>query len=291
MMNHPYIDKLVTIPIDYDLVLKSDYYLIFEGIIEANEDAKRINAYDLFSQYFGFHGKIPKEKKIPVLGLSKEHLDKQKKLLDEHKKKFNVPQNFPTVGLGLRASHIIRSIPPVILHHIMHLLMERGIFVCLIGGEGEREIADQLPLSQHQLCFQGFRNSKDFRDTIALMSMIDGYIGPDSSPIHMAAAFGKPIVGVYGPFPSALRMAYYPNASGIDIDIACGPCFMHGIETCDYSDPNTKEPICMNSHNPELIVKEMILHLQAQANQKNKLTELQTNSDQECQEIIRSNQV
>jgi ADP-heptose:LPS heptosyltransferase len=268
MMNHPHIDKLVALPIDYDLVLNSDYYLIFEGIIEANEDAKRINAYDLFEQYFGFHGKISKEKKIPVLGLSLDHLQKQRSLLEEHKKTHKLPEKIPMVGLGLRASHIIRSISPAILHHVMGLLIQRGILVCLVGGEGDKEVADQLPLSQSPMCFHAYKNSKDFRDTIAHISLIDGYIGPDSSPIHMAAAFNKSIVGIYGPFPSKLRMGYYNNATGIDIEIACGPCFMHGIETCDYSDIQSKEPICMNSHQPELIVQEMLFHLKISSNKE-----------------------
>lgn len=261
VMHHPNIDKLVPLPIDYELLEKADYYLMFEGIIENNEQAKHTNAYDLFEAAFGFTGKISLEKKRPVLGISPDHLKVAKKMFSDFRKKDADGQDIPIIGIGLKASHIIRSIIPPHIHQMMGILIQNGVMVALIGGQEDKDIGNMLPLAGHPMVLQCYKHSKDYRDTIAHISQLDGLIGPDSSPIHMAAAFEKPVVGVYGPFPSALRMKYYKNASGFDAKPMCSPCFLHGIETCDYSDSHSKEPMCQHMHNPELIVKEMLLLL------------------------------
>lgn len=271
MMNHPYVDELVGLPIDYELLLSADYYLMFEGIIESNEEAHHMNAYDLFEKAFGFQNKIEKDKKIPVLGLSTEHEKKHRALLADFLNKFPTQnqQNPLVVGIGLRASHIIRTIPPGIIDYMIKILLSNGCAVSLLGGQDDYEVVQSLPSAMDKRVFHAYKYSEDYRDTISHISMIDGVIGPDSSCVHIAAAFEKPVVGVYGAFPSRLRMPFYKNASGFDVKIACGPCFLHGIETCDYSNVQTKEPFCMYTHRPEVIVEEMLTILNAKSNAPN----------------------
>lgn len=251
MMNHPHVDKLLPLPIDFELVQRADYYLMFEGIIENNPRARQVNAYDLFAESFGFQGKM--RDRLPVLGLSEDHVSAAEKMLAA------VPgPKGPVVGVGLRASHIIRSIPPPVLDGIIGLLLQQGCAVALLGGKDDRDVVQQLQHRDHARVVHQYKGARDYRDTIAMVSLLDGVVGPDSSVVHMAGAFRKPVVGVYGPFPSALRMPYYVNASGFDVSLACGPCFLHGIETCEYSDVQSKEPMCMYVHRPDIIVNEML---------------------------------
>jgi ADP-heptose:LPS heptosyltransferase len=262
MMDHPHVDKLVTIPIDYELLEKCDYYLMFEGIIENNHQARGVNAYDLFQNAFGFSGRF--SDKNPCLGVSKAHLNKQNDLLSKFLAKRGYERSkISVVGLGLRASHIIRTLPVSHIRAVAQSLASAGCVVSLIGSPSDRDVANQLGMADHPMVFHQYENSGDYRDAIAHISEIDGLIGPDSSSVHIAAAFGKPTVGIYGPFPSRLRIAYYRNCSGFDINIACGPCFLHGVETCEYSDSASKETACMHSHNPSLIAEEMLNLLSA----------------------------
>lgn len=270
MMDHPYIDKLVSIPIDYDLYEKADYYLMFEGIIENNPDAHEINAYELFRHAFGFTQKIPDNELIPILGISEIHRKKHVALLEkfytslgknyDHQLKF---QNPPLINIGLRASHIIRSIPPQILDKIIEILLSKGLFVSLVGGPEDKDIGKMLISAKDSRVFHMYQHCNDFRDSIAHISLSDGMIGPDSSCLHIAAAFEKKIIGAYGAFLSELRVKHYKTTSAFDIKMACSPCFLHGIETCEYSDIVTKEPLCMNQHIPEVIVEELICLLEA----------------------------
>jgi ADP-heptose:LPS heptosyltransferase len=254
MMNHPHIDELIQLPIDKKYMDEADYYLMFEGIIESNEEAHVKNAYDLFSERFGFT--LKEEDKLPILGLTQKNLESAKLLFANNDPSIDSRK---IVGLGLRASHIIRSIIPKNLHEIMSMLIQNDIRVALIGSKDDADIVNMLPLANHPLAIHCYKYSEDYRDAIAQISLLDGLIGPDSSPIHIAAAFKKPIVGVFGAFPSELRMKYYLNATGMDARLPCGPCFLHGIGTCEYSHPHSKEPMCMHIHKSEIIVKEMLM--------------------------------
>ncbi len=67
--------------------------------------------------------------------------------------------------------------------------------------------------------------------------MLSLIIAPDSSFVHIAGALGVPIVGLYGCFPSLLRMKYYKKAIGIDTNVPCAPSFTHGHAPCYRGDP------------------------------------------------------
>lgn len=260
MIGHPHVDKLVSLPIDYELYESADYYIMFEGIIEGGGDAHRVNAYDLFQRRFGFEDKFSGADKRPVLGLSKEHVTKYESAMSKLFERLGGKR--PVVGLGVRASHIIRSAPLGVLMGIIQELVNRGIVVNLLGGQDDSEVVGRLPGMDHPLIVHGYRAATDFRDTIAQISLCDAVIGPDSSCVHIAAALDKPIVALYGAFPSHLRVAYYRRCTAFDVRIKCGPCFLHGIETCDYSN-EAKEPACMHQHQPEAIAREALILLQS----------------------------
>ena len=67
---------------------------------------------------------------------------------------------------------------------------------------------------------------------------MDCFIAPDSMFIHIAGALGIPVIGIYGPFHSNVRMKYFKNAVGIDIDCGCSPCFKHGHHPCPKGNPS-----------------------------------------------------
>jgi hypothetical protein len=50
--------------------------------------------------------------------------------------------------------------------------------------------------------------------------------------IQVAGALGTPLVGLYGPFPSEVRMKYFKNAIGLDPSAVCTPCFKHDFRGC-----------------------------------------------------------
>ena len=65
----------------------------------------------------------------------------------------------------------------------------------------------------------------DLRSLGALINACDLFIGPDSGPIHMAGALGKPIVGTFGSTPVAARLNHYEGAVGVTADLPCIGCW------------------------------------------------------------------
>lgn len=77
-------------------------------------------------------------------------------------------------------------------------------------------------------------------------------IGPDSGFLHIAGISKTPIVGLFGPFPSKLRLSHYLNAIGIDAHANCAPCFRHfPVSFCKFGCSESK---CLSTIKPQQII-------------------------------------
>ena len=61
--------------------------------------------------------------------------------------------------------------------------------------------------------------------TGSLLAEMDLVIGNDSGPIHMAAALGVPVLGIYGPTDPAKTGPYGPKSRTLVAEGPCRPCF------------------------------------------------------------------
>ena len=96
---------------------------------------------------------------------------------------------------------------------------------------------------------------KSLKDILIMINSFKVVIGPDSGMLHLAGISNTPSVGLFGPFPSDLRISCYLDAIGIDAKTDCSPCFKHfPINFCKYS---CGEGLCLNSIKPEQIVEQV----------------------------------
>jgi ADP-heptose:LPS heptosyltransferase len=100
-------------------------------------------------------------------------------------------------------------------------------------------IISALPQAKQVHAVNASRDLPSLAQAVALIGELDLVIGPDSSMLHVAAAHRVPLIGLYGPFPSDLRLRYYKNAIGIDSVTLCEfargkykSCFEHGDGIC-----------------------------------------------------------
>ena len=81
---------------------------------------------------------------------------------------------------------------------IVKHLLSTDRFVCLLGGDGDEEIAFNKELessfSQAVMYLTGETNSHQWS---ALLSEIDLLVAPDTGCVHVARALGTPVVGLY----------------------------------------------------------------------------------------------
>lgn len=96
--------------------------------------------------------------------------------------------------------------------------------------------------------------SKEFSilETIKLVNTLKLVIGPDSSMLHVAGICNVPAIGLFGPFPSDLRIKYYNKMIGIDGKSDCSPCFRHNPQA--FCKLNNGQGVCLNSISPQLII-------------------------------------
>jgi ADP-heptose:LPS heptosyltransferase len=140
----------------------------------------------------------------------------------------------PFVVLHIGAGNRFRYWGTDNLARLVRLLGEApGGRVALIGGAedkaAEAEILGKVPGT---LSFVG---ALDLAETAELIRQSAVFVGPDSGPMHIAAAVGTPVVAWFGPTVPANFAPWKPagGARIIEKDLDCRPCRQR---TCVHGD-------------------------------------------------------
>ena len=103
-------------------------------------------------------------------------------------------------------------------------LLTQKYDVCIVGGPGEQALLDEV--LQHADTTPLLASTALSLDEFsALCSRADLFVGNDSGPIHVAAASGTFVIGLYGPTsdaysgPRTLRKYIFEETS-----VSCHPC-------------------------------------------------------------------
>ncbi|EGB13424.1 glycosyl transferase family 9 [Pseudodesulfovibrio mercurii] len=98
-------------------------------------------------------------------------------------------------------------------------------------------------------------DDRPLREALAIFSLCDVVICPDSSFLHVAGALGIPCVALFGPTSAEQRTKHYPSVDYIDASdtIRCVPCWRNEYSPCTLS--GTKESQCMKAIRVEDILK------------------------------------
>lgn len=224
----------VAMPLEKSMMDRYDYVLFFQGIIEGNPEAEQKNAYDLFKGAFYL-----------------EQLDDPLPRVHVEEKSRNMARDFVNktrngkeykVGIQVSPSLPARAVPPQLFIDFVTYLPD-DFMVFFIGGKKQYHeidlIINSLPQQQQQQAVNASRDLPTLAEAVAMIGEMDLVIGPDSSMLHVAGAHKLPLIGLYGPFPSDLRLRYYKNAVGIDSMTLCEfargeyrSCFEHGEGVC-----------------------------------------------------------
>jgi ADP-heptose:LPS heptosyltransferase len=74
------------------------------------------------------------------------------------------------------------------------------------------------------------------RETCALLSLCRCLVSGDSGPLHLAAAVGAPVLGLFG--PTTREWGFYPAGERdlvLERPLPCRPCSLHGRHSCPRS--------------------------------------------------------
>jgi heptosyltransferase-2 len=105
------------------------------------------------------------------------------------------------------------------------LISECDADVIFFGAPGEKEIAAQIcsSMKSHAISMAG---ETSMRDLVALFSGCSVFIGNDSGAMHVAAAAGLPVIGIFGPTDPEGTAPVTPQFTLMREVVSCSPCFL-----------------------------------------------------------------
>jgi ADP-heptose:LPS heptosyltransferase len=110
-----------------------------------------------------------------------------------------------------------------------------GATVFLLWGPGERGLAEQV--KRHMQRPGHLVPEMGLPALAAFLRGCDIFIGGDSGPLHLAAALGVPVLGLYGPSDPVRNGPFRDTDRVVTIAEPCGPCYKR----------HCARPSCMDS--------------------------------------------
>ncbi|MDR1124007.1 MAG: lipopolysaccharide heptosyltransferase II [Elusimicrobiota bacterium] len=116
---------------------------------------------------------------------------------------------------------------------ITRLERELGVISVIVGGSKDIDLGEQVSrLSDaHPVNLAG---KTTLSELMALMKHFKLFVTNDSGPMHIAAAFGVPVLAIFG--PTTKELGFFPYGEGnrvIEVKgLPCRPCALHGGKKC-----------------------------------------------------------
>jgi len=104
------------------------------------------------------------------------------------------------------------------------LQREYGVGVVLIGGQSEVAFAHQVCAATREK-LTNLSGKTTLRDLIGIFSRARLTMGPDSGPMHLAAATGVPVISLWGATSPIRSAPWSSEAFVLQGPAACSPCY------------------------------------------------------------------
>lgn len=105
-----------------------------------------------------------------------------------------------------------------------------GARIVVFGGPAETEIAADIERDLAGKCLN-LAGQTGMRELMALIRRCNFLVSNDSGPMHIAAAFGVPLVAVFGPTDHATTSPFCDRAAIVRKPVECGPCKLRECPT------------------------------------------------------------
>ena len=168
-------------------------------------------------RHFGIDGKT----RQPQLFTTVEETDRVALLLHQHGVQ---PSDF-LIGInpGAAFGSAKRWYPERFAEVARQLTGEWSAKAIVFGGPGETDIASAIEQQLGGVCLNVAAKTS-VRELMALISRCNFFITNDSGPMHIAAAFGVPLVAIFGSTDYATTSPYSNKSIIVRKEIDCAPC-------------------------------------------------------------------
>lgn len=211
-----------------------------------------VNRIDMFARLM----KVELDDRKVDVALDQHNVSKVKKLIKYSSK-------FKYIGIQASCTSNLRTIPPQYIPELASKLTKIRNLKVVIFGRSEfwhgRIPAVDLRAIKGRKIINLMDKMENAGDLIALCSIVDYLVAPDSSAIHIAAALYKPCLALFGNIDPYLRTHYYPTVKNLypSGELECIPCWDFQNPCIYYkSKPTREQPIggkCMYLLTPDRI--------------------------------------
>ncbi|MCX6209067.1 MAG: glycosyltransferase family 9 protein [Bacteroidetes bacterium] len=276
--NNPYIDKVIEYDGDWDIMMRELKTFNYDYIIDLHHNARTMRLKGMFKNVKAFSfNKINVQKwmltalKINMLPnkhivdryfetITSFNVTNDGKGLDyfipevDEIKQSDIPSShlFGYIGIVIGAAHNTKKLP---LNKLKELVAKINYPVILMGGKEDQAMGDEIAAidsgGTYNAC--GKFSLNESADLVRKAKLI---ITNDTGLMHIAAAFKKPIISIWGnTVPSFGMTPYYgtmqaPNAMFQVENLKCRPCTKIGYNKCPKKHFN-----CMQQQNIDSIVE------------------------------------
>lgn len=155
------------------------------------------------------------------------------------------------IAIVIGAKHNTKKIPLKQLSSIIGTIEHP---VILIGGPEDKNNGESIIASLPGKTIYNGCGEWNINQSASLIEQANCVIAGDTGMMHIAAAFKKRIITIWGNTTPRFGMyAYFPDQLSVDFEIKglkCRPCSKLGKESCPK-----KHFKCMNDHDPEMIAQ------------------------------------
>jgi ADP-heptose:LPS heptosyltransferase len=219
------------------------------------ETYKTVNRMDIFENLLG----VKADRKDPEILVDQ-------KSLEIVKKKIDYIEGDKWLGIQATCTSNLRTFPPEYIEPLVRKFAEiKGLKIVLFGKtefwHGRRSYVNLKSIDPdgEGPNIVNIMDDTDLKELVALISLMDFVVSPDSSAIHIAAALKKKCLAVFGNIDPYTRIFYYPTVKPLfpTGELSCIPC--HDFKNpCEHYKgvPIQKEPVggkCMWLLTPERI--------------------------------------
>jgi len=165
---------------------------------------------------------ICSDHKKPILTLSNEEKEFAKNFFNLN----NISENDLVVGIHPGAPWIPRRWPKERFAKIADEIIEKyGAKIIFFGGQKEVKLVDDiLFLMKNKNKALSVAGKTTIKQLAAVIEKCNLFIGNDSSPMHIAATFKVPVIGLFGPGEYPRFAPFGRNNIVIRKPIKCSPC-------------------------------------------------------------------
>lgn len=219
---NPYVNgSALPLPMVFETVMKYDYHIFYEGMLENNREQDQRCCYDDAFEFCGLTD-VPAKYKLPNIQTCPEDFVCRYSLRED------LPMMSKYLVYHFSPANKNRCYPPELgMMFVNDFLNEHPDYKVVLVGD-----ATHGTLQTHtDKIINLIGKTKKFRDLIGILEGAQLVVCPDSSVLHLSAALNTPTVSLWGLLPSKARAQYYPLDTPLE-GRGCPhtPCINHDFE-------------------------------------------------------------